>query len=388
MLRLIVPFSFVLLLSGCRIEGIQVDDDDATDSNSDSNGSTTGSQGAGGEGGNDSETSGGGAGGAANTGAAGAGGEDFGEWELATGTLRGLETPCAFGVVASSPHEDVLITGAVGQGLWRSEDGGSQWHQLGTGSDSVEVSNDPMFILFDPDDPNTFWETGIDGPGIFKTSDAGVTFERVGDVDNVDYLSVDFIDPDRQTLLAGADERDMLHLSLDGGATWQDIGQSLPEDCTWTEAPYVLDESTFLLGCDGIFRSDDAGTSWARVSYAGGVGQPLHASDGSFYWASGGADGLVRSTDDGKTWRRVTARGVLNPFPPVELPDQSIAAMGLTALVISEDEGNRWQRVSPDLPTNVRGFLYSGPRQAFYVWSLSCVDEVVGDEIRGYGYEP
>lgn len=382
MLRLILPFCFVTLtLSGCRIKGIQVDEDDS-DGDSTTESQTTGGSTSGGGG------EAGGAGGNAGAGATGAGGESFGEWELATGDLKGREAPCAFGVVASSPHEDALITGALGQGLWKSADGGSHWQPLGTGADSVAVANDPTFILFDPDARGTFWEAGIDGPGIFKTTDAGVTFAQVGDVENVDYLSVDFSDPDRQTLLAGADERELLHLSLNGGTTWEDIGQYLPEDCTSIEAPYVLDESTFLLGCDGIFRSDDAGMSWARVSNVGGVGQPLHASDGSFYWASGGAEGLVQSTDDGKTWHRATAGGVLNPFSPIELPDHNIAAVGLTALVVSEDQGNRWKQVSPDLPNNVRGFLYAERRQAFYLWTWSCVEEVVGNEIQTYGYEP
>jgi photosystem II stability/assembly factor-like uncharacterized protein len=82
--------------------------------------------------------------------------------------------------------------------------------------------------VYDPENPNTYWESGIynDG-GVFRTDDGGATFQPLGNVTHIDAVSVDLTDPDRSTLLAGAHEQSVLLRSGDGGTR----GPTSPAAC-------------------------------------------------------------------------------------------------------------------------------------------------------------
>ena len=104
-------------------------------------------------------------------------------------------------------------------------------------------------ILADPDEPRR--RSGSPGSygshGVFRTDDNGATFRALGDVEHVDYMSIDFTDPDRSTILAGGHESSTVHRSKDGGATWDEL-PGLPADIGFTASPYVIDANTFLVG--------------------------------------------------------------------------------------------------------------------------------------------
>ena len=110
-------------------------------------------------------------------------------------------------------------------GLWGTEDGGKTWSKLGSGAGSAQITNRISAIVYDPEHPGTFWESGIyNGGGVYRTTDHGKTFEQLGDVTHCDSVSVDFSDPERKTLLAGTHEQSSkLFRSLDGGKTWQRV---------------------------------------------------------------------------------------------------------------------------------------------------------------------
>jgi photosystem II stability/assembly factor-like uncharacterized protein len=147
--------------------------------------------------------------------------------------------------------------------------------------------------------------------------------------------------------------------------------------CTY---PLVLDPQTFLVGCgasggpvSGILRSADGGQTWTMVSSSGGASAPLHASDGSIYWATPSKHGLTRSTDSGQHWTDVIGPGVVNSSAPIELPDGRIAALGPSGVVVSADHGSTWRAVTSGLPyDDVVGLTYSAQRKAFYTWHFTC----------------
>jgi hypothetical protein len=83
------------------------------------------------------------------------------------------------------------------------------------------------------------------GAGMYATKDAGATLERLGTLDHVDDMAVDFSDPERRTLHAGLHEQARsLSLSRDGGRTWSTIGDRFPADSNFTHDPIILDHTT------------------------------------------------------------------------------------------------------------------------------------------------
>ncbi len=334
-------------------------------------------------------------GGGATAGTSGFGstGVPLADWTNVTSNLSGLASECGnLSFVAAKPDEDLLIAGVALKGLWSSIDAGQTWNELGTGAKSDMVINRTSAIVFDPDHPEQFWESGLyGGIGVFKTTDNGKTLLGLGEIRHSDLVAVDFSDPDRQTLLSGGHEQPKtLNLTTDGGKTWANIGAPLPDKTNCTR-PMIIDSATFLVGCGGygggvtgIFRSTDQGVTWDSVSDLGGASTPLRATDGSIYWSTPGTGVLARSTDDGQTWAAASASGLLRELSPIELPDGRIATLAQDAegIVVSADQGASWQLATPTLPfLDGQGLTYSTQQKAFYLWHFSCTDNVPDDAI-------
>jgi Photosynthesis system II assembly factor YCF48 len=297
-------------------------------------------------------------------------------WEDATSDMLGRASPTG-GVVliAASPTEDLLVAGVAGLGLWGSRDGGESWRGLAQTGESALISHFVTSLLFDPIDPQVFWETGIyNGGGVFKSTDGGKTTQQlgVGVVTHNDLVSVDFTDPDRKTLLAGwHEQKNMLFRSVDAGVTWQNVGEGLPDECGFSSHPLVLDAETYLLGClVGIARTTDGGQSWDLVSEAGGFGALLVASDGAIYSRIDAGFGVVRSDDQGESWEEVTGPATV-AGPLEELPDGRLVSMSERSLLISTDRAESWLPLSAPFPKRVAGFTYSRAQRAFYAWTTT-----------------
>ncbi|HVW26956.1 MAG TPA: hypothetical protein VHC69_16425 [Polyangiaceae bacterium] len=304
-----------------------------------------------------------------------------GEWVDVTANLSGMMTTCgAISGIWTKPDEDLLLVGVPNLGMFTSSDGANSWQAIGTAKGSANPNNVMQTVLFDPDHPDTYWNSGIHiGSGAYVTTDDGKTFTALS-VDQSDSLGVDFTDKDRKTLLAGAHETTELYLSTDSGAHFEKIGAGkLPGNCT---GAVVIDAQTFLLGCNGytagvtgVLRSTDQGKTWNKLTSGGGYGVPLRASDKSLYWTNSAGPGFVRSTDDGATWSDATSTGPTRV--PVELPDGRIASLDTNgAIVLSSDQGATWKVVSPAVPPTpgnpFGGIAYSGAHKAFYYAHFVC----------------
>ena len=302
-------------------------------------------------------------------------------WTNATSNLSTLDSECGnLSNLSAKPDEDLLIAGVSLNGLWGTVDGGGTWQALGKGKGSDEITNRTTAIVYDPDSPNRFWESGIyNGAAVYRTDDRGNVLKAQGTLGSADLVSIDFSDPDRKTLLAGGHEMSRaLNRSTDGGETWEPIGNGLP-DLTNCTLPLVIDSMTYLVGCGGygggpvgIYRSTDGGGSWESVSKSGGRAAPLRASDGSIYWANASEAGMTRSTDDGATWEDVTGGGPIG-IAPVELPDGRVATLSQGNVLVSADHGASWTTACAVLPfKDARGLAYSKQQKAFFIWHFSC----------------
>ena len=231
---------------------------------------------------------------------------------------------------------------SVGNGIYRSADAGQTWTHLGL-RDGAQI---PALVV-DPRDPNRLFAAVLGHPygpnserGIFRSTDGGANWQRVLYKDENTGGSDIEIDPSNPNILyaslwearEGPWEDDNildgngggLFKSTDGGTTWRQLTKGLPKDFVQIDiavAPSQPRRIYATLGAPqrpnvtskesaGIFRSDDAGENWYRVTTdprpavrIGGGDLPVPKVDPKnpdiVYIAS-----IVnmRSTDGGKTW--------------------------------------------------------------------------------------
>lgn len=165
--------------------------------------------------------------------------------------------------------------------------------------------------------------------------------------------------------------------STDGGQTWQQIGDKLPEKTNFSSDVIVFDGSTYLCNAAGwkqdnghplpfgIFRTADAGKSWTKVSESGPSGPPLVASDGAIYWQTLWNGGLVKSIDHGQTWQKLTGPVKSNP---IEISDGKLLAAVDAQLFISGDGGKTWAKLGEPIPWKPSGIIFSDKSRTVYAW--------------------
>jgi photosystem II stability/assembly factor-like uncharacterized protein len=319
-----------------------------------------------------------------------------GSWNNATSNLAGMKAGFANMTYASAkPDEDKVISGLSELGLWESSDGGQSWQAMGTGVDSAIIPNRPSSIQYDPEHPHVFWESGSYGSGVFRTDDNGVTFFQLGTFGGTDAISIDFADPDRQTMLAsGHEEGHLLRRSVDGGSNWEEIGTAnLPSEVGACNYPLVLNDEIFLFSCSrfgggsmwGILGSLDGGETWTVQGKIPASREALLASDGTIFW-SGEGGGLLRSADQGQTWTSIPIEKLLEVHP-IELPDGRIATLTEQYVIVSEDKGLTWSPVTSATPFRGEGLTYSEQQQAFFIWRASTTETVPDDSLARYDWD-
>lgn len=275
-------------------------------------------------------------------------------------------------VMAAVPGSDEILAGVSEQGIWSSTDGGKTWNKLAGDKDSIK--NRPYQILFDPQDPKIFWESGNHGPGIFKTTDGGKSFVPIGAISDVDGIGVDFADPARKIIVAGHhDQERSTDKSSDAGKTWEKIGRKLPEKTNISDEVILLDAKTYIVNAAGwkqglswgIFRTEDGGNAWAKVADFGPDGPPLVASDGAIYWQALWDAGLIKSSDKGKTWQMLPGSIKSNPIEMA--PGKLVAPVG-SQLHVSVNGGTTWEKFADPLPFKPSGLVWCAKTSSLYAW--------------------
>jgi photosystem II stability/assembly factor-like uncharacterized protein len=133
---------------------------------------------------------------------------------------------------------------AYGDGIYRSEDGGASWKNLG-----LKTSEHIGKIIVDPKNSSVVYVAAI-GPlwkeggerGVYKTTDAGKTWTQVLKIDDNTGVNDIVMDPrNSEVLYASAFQRRRhdygyvsggpgsgMHKTTDGGKTWEKINSGLP----------------------------------------------------------------------------------------------------------------------------------------------------------------
>jgi photosystem II stability/assembly factor-like uncharacterized protein len=209
------------------------------------------------------------------------------------GPLRGGRTRALSGV-PSAPNR--FYAGAVNGGVWRTDDAGRTWTPLFDEEDTQSIGA----IAVAPSAPNVVYAgsgEGLQRPdlsvgdGMYKSTDGGTTWTHLGlrSGQQIAQIAVDPKNPSRLFVAVlghpyGPNPERGIYRSTDGGATFTRVlyhGQNVggfdvkidPSDSNvvyatlWAarQAPWEIGGSFEVPG-SGIFKSTDGGTTWKRLT--------------------------------------------------------------------------------------------------------------------------
>ncbi|MGB7394542.1 MAG: glycosyl hydrolase [Pricia sp.] len=279
-------------------------------------------------------------------------------------------------------HAPRGVMTSYGDGVYKSADAGKTWNQIGL-KETQHISR----IVVHPTNPDIVLvaaQGALYGPnkerGIFKSVDGGATWKNVlfvNELTGASELSMDVNYPEiiyaamwehqrKPNQVISGGKGSGLYKSVDGGETWSEMTEGLPEEkgkMAIAVSPansnkvYALIESDSNKDQGGLFVSDDAGKNWSMVSgdnrlvqrawyYIEVFADPN--DENTVYVLSAPA---LRSIDGGKTWELIT--GTHGDYHDLWInPDNSknmvIANDGGAA--VSFDFGKSWSRQS-HMPT-------------------------------------
>ena len=263
------------------------------------------------------------------------------------------------GLAGIPSRPNVFFIGVNNGGVWKSTDYGQTWYSIFDGQPTQSVGA----LAVAESNPDTIYVAsgeGLQRPdlsvgnGIYKSTDGGKTWQHLGlrDAEQINSIIVDPKDPDRVFVAAighpyGPNEERGVFRSTDGGASWQKVLYKGPD----TGAMKVA------------FDPQNTNTLYADLWTAR---RPPWTTGNSY---NGPGSGLYKSTDGGNTWNQIGAGSNDDPSHPGGLPgwDHGLGRIGFDiapsdsnrlyaladatkngGLYRSDDGGNTWTLVNTE----------------------------------------
>jgi photosystem II stability/assembly factor-like uncharacterized protein len=312
------------------------------------------------------------------------------------GPPRGGRTRAVAGVPG---QPNVFYVGAVNGGVWKSDDAGRTWLPLFDEQPTQSIGA----IAVAPSDPDIVYVGSGEGlfrpdlsvgDGIYRSADAGHTWEHLGlrGGQQIPELAIDPRDPNRLYAAVlghpyGPSSERGIYRSMDGGRNWQRVlykdentgGSSIALDPKHPDVLYAglwegrlgpsEDNNEFNGTGGGLYKSTDGGTSWRRVTaglppklaqlniaIAASAPERIYliagTTDPGDYSSAAGL-GLYRSDDSGEHWARITQdpRPALRigggdlPVLRVDPTNPEIVYSASLVAVKSVDGGKSWSQL-------------------------------------------
>ncbi len=209
------------------------------------------------------------------------------------------ERVASIGAVAIAPsNPDIVYVGTgeqtEGNGMYKSADAGATWTHIGL-EDTKYISA----VIVDPRDPNIVVVGVLGHPilgtaataktrGVYKTTDGGKTWTKTLYKDDMAGISDMVADPSNpRVLYAGMwrprdfrappepgkekEQTAWIYKTTDEGSKWKQLpGTGFPADplerVGLSVAPGDRGRRIFAIAAPGLFRSDDAGETWRKIT--------------------------------------------------------------------------------------------------------------------------
>jgi hypothetical protein len=239
-------------------------------------------------------------------------------------------TTMYFGTGEGWFNEDAL----EGDGIWKSADGGNTWNQLtSTENTTANYTFDYIQKILDYTSGGTeyLFACTYNG-GVQRSLDGGNTWTKVlGTGVTATYNSAVDIELSADGALfasIGIFAQDGIYRSYNNGTTWTKLKTGLPTTnynriqlaCAPSDSNrvYALYQSASTYACSGIYKSLNAGTSWAAVTNPNVYGGGNFAGDQAWYALTIGVDpntanriivgglDLTASANGGTSWTTIS----------------------------------------------------------------------------------
>lgn len=270
-----------------------------------------------------------------------------GEWAVDV-QMRGKQIQC---LAVDSQRPQRVYCGTCDQGLWGSSNAGESWEPVGAGIESPCVTSVAVSLTERAGAYGVVY-AGTDPSALYRSEDGGSTWHELSTLrqlpsaptwglpDRPDTSRVRWIAPD--PLVAGglfvAIEAGALLRSPDGGQTWEDRQPGSPYDTHTLLIPrlapnrlYSAAGDGFLFPGHGFFTSEDGGQTWYR---------PDEGLEHHYLWS------VAADPADPATLVVSAAHG----------PDQAHNPQSAESVLYRRSGNGSWQRVQDGFP-EPRGLL-------------------------------
>jgi photosystem II stability/assembly factor-like uncharacterized protein len=252
--------------------------------------------------------------------------------------------------------------------LWQSSDDGDHWHQRHYGLQNTCIND----LKIHPQNRQKMYLCAWDN-GLMISEDSGKHWRRamngVARDGHGQEIELSPRDPSRMVLLInlrGQKGKMYVYESLNGGASWKDIGFTVPSE-PLAKHSYVdgmatnleldpFSHDTIYVGTNGygVYKTTNGGKTWVPMNqglhtpFISGPGAlRVHPQTPGTLFASTLAGGIYRSTDGASSWQRVTTgdRFTFGMAIAPSRPSRILAGAAGNSLLLSDNGGQSWQEI-------------------------------------------
>jgi photosystem II stability/assembly factor-like uncharacterized protein len=214
------------------------------------------------------------------------------------------------------------IYAATTVGVYYTKDAGREWIERMNGMKEVHIVTS---IGIDPKNPAILYG-GTTG-GIYRSDDGAMNWRKTNNglipeselmaamALGVNAIEMDRLHPD--IVYAGTTKG--LFRTANRGEQWERIGQSLPDPFVSSIVIHPTDSSLLYIGGPGgVWKSPDSGKTWQAMNRGLGTlnirALAMAPNNSQTLYAGTNGSGLYRSTDAGATWASIPLKAA--PAPP------------------------------------------------------------------------
>ncbi|HFA48349.1 MAG TPA: hypothetical protein ENJ95_04940 [Bacteroidetes bacterium] len=267
------------------------------------------------------------------------------------GPFRGGRATTVTGV---NMQPNVFYMGATGGGVWKTEDYGTTWKNISDGFfktpsiGAIRVAENDPNIIYVGTGSDGLRSNVISGKGMYKSVDAGKTWQHIG-LENVGQIGAVEINPnDHNNVFVAAIgqafqpniERGIFR-TKDGGHTWEKV-LFISDKTGFSDLEFMPSNPNIIYAAawkaerkpwtiisggkeNGIYKSIDGGDNWIKLKNglpAGIVGKidlAVSKADSKILYAlieaPGKKGGLYRSDNQGETFKQISDNKALTIRP-------------------------------------------------------------------------